>query len=46
MQPPSLWNGKQFVRPGKGEAPNVKAPKWREGSNGEAVDPNPNDPAK
>ena len=46
VQPGSLWNGKQFVRPGRGEAPNVRAPQWREGSNGEAVDPTPDDPSK
>ena len=45
VQPPSLWNGKHFVKPGRGEAPNVKAPQFREG-NRPAVDPNPNDPAK
>jgi phospholipid/cholesterol/gamma-HCH transport system substrate-binding protein len=45
VQPGSLWNGKQFVKPGKGEAPNRKAPGFRDG-NRPAVDPNPGDPLK
>jgi phospholipid/cholesterol/gamma-HCH transport system substrate-binding protein len=43
VQPPSLYNGKQFSRLERGEAPNRSAPGFREGSE-PAVDPNPSDP--
>ena len=44
IAPGSLFNGKQFVRPKKGEAPKRDAPQFREGAK-PAVDPHPNDPA-
>jgi phospholipid/cholesterol/gamma-HCH transport system substrate-binding protein len=43
VAPTSLYNGKQFVRPSRGEAPNRPAPGFRDG-NKPAVDPNPSDP--
>jgi phospholipid/cholesterol/gamma-HCH transport system substrate-binding protein len=43
--PGSLYNGQKFVKPERGVAPKVDAPKGREGRT-PAVDPNPNDPAK
>ena len=43
VAPPSLYNGKQFQRLQRGQAPNRRAPRGREG-NKPAVDPNPNDP--
>jgi phospholipid/cholesterol/gamma-HCH transport system substrate-binding protein len=44
VSPPSLYNGKKFVLPQKGQAPKVDGPKGREGRT-PAVDPNPSDPA-
>jgi phospholipid/cholesterol/gamma-HCH transport system substrate-binding protein len=43
VAPTSMFNGKQFVGLERGEAPNSRAPGFREG-NKPAVDPNPNDP--
>jgi phospholipid/cholesterol/gamma-HCH transport system substrate-binding protein len=43
VQPSSLYNGKQFVVPQKGQAPKVDAPKNREGRT-PAADPHPGDP--
>jgi phospholipid/cholesterol/gamma-HCH transport system substrate-binding protein len=43
VTPPSMFNGKQFVGLESGEAPNRRAPGFREG-NSPAVDPNPGDP--
>jgi phospholipid/cholesterol/gamma-HCH transport system substrate-binding protein len=45
VAPGSLFNGKQFVSPKKGESPNRPAPNFREGTK-PAVDPNPSDPSK
>jgi phospholipid/cholesterol/gamma-HCH transport system substrate-binding protein len=44
VQPPSLYDGKQFAIPQKGVAPNKGRPGFRQGSNGNAVDPHPGDP--
>ena len=43
IAPGSMFNGKQFVGLERGEAPNRRAPGFREG-NSPAVDPNPSDP--
>jgi phospholipid/cholesterol/gamma-HCH transport system substrate-binding protein len=43
VAPPSLWNGKQFAKPGSGEAPNRDAPGFRDGRR-PALDPKPGDP--
>jgi phospholipid/cholesterol/gamma-HCH transport system substrate-binding protein len=42
-QPPSLYNGKQFVRPQRGRAPKRNTG-FRDGSRGTARDPHPEDP--
>jgi phospholipid/cholesterol/gamma-HCH transport system substrate-binding protein len=44
VQPGSLYNGKQFVIPQKGQAPKKPPPIFRQG-NSLAVDPNPGDPS-
>jgi hypothetical protein len=44
VQPPSLYNGKQFPIPQRGQAPKKDRPGFRSGSDGEATDPHPNDP--
>jgi hypothetical protein len=38
VSPPSLYNGKSFIKPGKGQAPLKRAPKNLEGSS--SADPN------
>jgi hypothetical protein len=43
VAPTSMYNGKKFVGLVRGQAPNRRAPGFREG-NSPAVDPNPNDP--
>jgi virulence factor Mce-like protein len=43
VAPTSMYNGKQFVGLERGQAPNRRAPGFREG-NSPAVDPNPGDP--
>jgi phospholipid/cholesterol/gamma-HCH transport system substrate-binding protein len=43
IAPPSMYNGKQFVGLERGQAPNRRAPGFREGSK-PAVDPNPANP--
>ena len=43
VAPTSMYNGKQFVGLERGQAPNRRAPGFREG-NRPAVDPNPSDP--
>ena len=44
-QPPSLYNGKQFVVPQRGRAPKVEPPKGTTGSK-PAQDPHPGDPVR
>jgi phospholipid/cholesterol/gamma-HCH transport system substrate-binding protein len=44
-QPKSLYDGKQFVVPQRGRAPNVPAPQGVQGSR-PATDPHPNDPLR
>jgi hypothetical protein len=44
VAPPSLFTGKQFTKPDRGVAPNRPAPGFREGTDGTAVDPHPDDP--
>src|SRR3954447_19399913 len=46
VAPPSLYNGKFFSAPQRGEAPKKDRPGFREGSDGTATDPHPNDPLK
>jgi hypothetical protein len=46
VAPPSLYDGKQFSLLRKGHAPKVNAPTFREGKNGTAKDPHPNDPLR
>jgi virulence factor Mce-like protein len=43
VQPPSLYNGRQFAFPQRGRAPLRRKPGFRSG-NRPAVDPHPNDP--
>ncbi|HEX2233137.1 MAG TPA: MlaD family protein [Thermoleophilaceae bacterium] len=43
-QPPSLYNGQQFVVPQRGRAPLRDNPSFRNGSDGVARDPHPEDP--
>jgi virulence factor Mce-like protein len=45
VAPPSLYNGKQFVKLERGKAPKRNAPGFRDG-NRPAVDPHPEDPLK
>jgi hypothetical protein len=45
VQPPSLYNGKQFVKLERGVAPKKDAPGFRDGAK-PAVDPNPGDPRR
>ncbi|HEY1359959.1 MAG TPA: MlaD family protein [Thermoleophilaceae bacterium] len=44
VAPSSLYNGHKFEIPQRGFAPKKDRPGFREGSNGTAVDPHPNDP--
>jgi phospholipid/cholesterol/gamma-HCH transport system substrate-binding protein len=44
VAPRSLYNGKYFSAPQRGEAPKKDRPGFREGSDGTATDPHPNDP--
>jgi hypothetical protein len=44
-QPPSLYNGKQFVVPQRGRAPKVDPPAGLQGSR-PARDPHPSDPLR
>jgi phospholipid/cholesterol/gamma-HCH transport system substrate-binding protein len=44
VSPPSLYSGRLFNIPQRGVAPKKDRPGLREGSDGNAVDPTPNDP--
>jgi phospholipid/cholesterol/gamma-HCH transport system substrate-binding protein len=46
IAPGSLYNGRQYVLPERGVAPLRDRPGFRQGSDGEAVDPNPSDPLR
>ena len=44
VAPPSLYSGKKFNIPPRGVAPKKDRPGFRQGSDGNAVDPHPGDP--